>query len=352
MHRLISFFIFLLSLWNSGFSALADETPAPSTPHVALLLPLQSDTFGRVATAFQQGFTAAGEFQLDLPVVVYPTGDQTADILTAYRRLPQAGAVLVVGPLTRGAVTALLDEPLTLPTLALNMPESRKAIPENLYLLNLNVENEARQVARLAFSAERKSALTVTVDNPLANRIQSAFAEEWVKLGGTVKERLAFTPNQGGYPKLRTAITKNPADILFIAADATKARAIRPYLDRTIPTYATSLIYGINGEAGRNLDLNQIHFVEMPWFLQYDNPSVMLYSRPASPMSVELERFYALGIDAYRLAILMLAEPISKHNWPFDGVSGQITLDGQQFTRELTAAQFRRGEAVVTRAAP
>ncbi|MFA7239231.1 MAG: penicillin-binding protein activator [Sulfuricellaceae bacterium] len=350
MLRLASFFIILLSLWNGGLTAQADEGRASSNRHIALLLPLQSEVFGRAADAFQQGFMTAAEFQPDLPVIVYPTSDRTADIVTAYRQLTQADAALVVGPLTRGAVTALLNGPLPLPTIALNTPENRQTLPENLYLFNLNVDSEARQVARLAYSAERKTALTVTATNPLAYRIQGAFADEWQKLGGAIVERLSFAPNQGGYPKLRAAIARTSADVLFLAADASNARIVRPYLDSTIPTYATSLVYSSNGETGRNLDLNQIRFVEMPWFLLHDNPTVMAYPRPANPMRIELERFYALGIDAYRLAVRMLTgvKPVE----PLDGVTGQITLDGQQYTRELTAAQFHRGEAVATRAAP
>lgn len=352
MHRLASLFILSLLLWNTGLLSHAEESPPPSARHIALLLPLQSGTFGRAADAFRLGFMTAAEFQPDLPIVPYPTGDQTPDIVTAYRQLAQAGAALVVGPLTRGAVTALLDEPLAVPTLALNTPEYRSALPKNLYLFNLNVEAEARQVARLAFAAGHKSALTVTADNALSKRIQGAFTDEWLKLGGAIAERLSFVAAQGSHPKLRAAIAKASADMLFIAADAEKARAVRPYLDATLPTYATSLAHGERFEAGRNLDLNQVRFVEMPWFLLPDHPGVMAYPRPAVAMSVEMERFYALGIDAYRLAAVLVAGASSPGSWPLDGVTGEINLDGQQFTRELTAAQFRQGEAIATRAAP
>lgn len=352
MHRLASFFVFLLSLWNGGLFAQAVESPAPASRHIALLLPLQSGTFGRAADAFRQGFMTAAEFQPGLPVVLYPTGDQTADIVTAYRQLAQAGAALVVGPLTRNAVTALLEESLPLPTLALNAPEYRSELPENLYLFGLSVESEARQIARLAFSAGRQSALTVTANNVLAKRIQGAFTDEWLKLGGIITEHLNFAPTQGSHPKLRAAVAKTSADMLFLAADAEKARAVRPYLDSTLPTYATSLIYGDRFDAGNNLDLNQIRFVEMPWFLLPDHPAVMAYPRPANPMNVELERFYALGIDAYRLAGLLAAGSLSPNSLPLDGVTGQIGLDGRQFTRALTAAQFRQGEAAAIHEAP
>ena len=352
MHRFASLILFLLSLYSASQPAQAAESPPPAARHIALLLPLQSESFGRAADAFRQGFMTAAEFQPSLPIIPYPTGDQTASIVTAYRQSAQAGAALVVGPLTRGAVTALLEKPLPLPTLALNTPESHGALPENLYLFTLNAESEARQVARMAFSAGHRSALTVTANSALTKRIQTAFSDEWLKLGGTIVARLSFAPTQSDYQKLRAAVAKVSADMLFLAADAAKARIVRPYLDSALPTYATSLVYSDNGEAGRNLDLNQVRFVEMPWFLLRDHPAVMAYPHPASPMSVEMERFYALGIDAYRIAALLLAKPDSPTGWPLDGVTGQINLDKQQFTRELAPAQFRQGEAVATSAAP
>lgn len=348
MHRPFLLFVALLSLWSGVLHAAPEEAPAMPQKHIALLLPLQSSVFGRAADAFQQGYTTAATFQPDLPIVYYPTAERTEDILLAYRQAIRSGAVLAVGPLTRNAVTALLEENLPVPTLALNTPEHLAPLPPNLYLFSLNVESEARQIAHLAHAEGHHSALTVTAGTALGKRVQGAFIDEWLKLGGTIAERLNFTPNQSGYPQLRSATAKAGADMLFLAADAEKARAVRPYLDNAIPTYATSQIYGTSGPAGRNLDLNQIRFVEMPWFLLPDHPAVISYPRPASPLSIEQERFYALGIDAYRIT-LQLLHPA---DWPLDGVTGQIALDGQQFTRELTAAQFRQGEAVAIHGAP
>ncbi len=350
MHRLASLLILLLSLCGGNLYADDLPVPGPAQKHIALLLPLKSNIYGRAADAFRQGFMTAATFQPGLPIVFYPTIDQTEDVLHVYRQAVQAGAALVAGPLTRNAVTTLLEEQLPVPTLALNTPEYNSALPQNLYIFSLNIESEARQVARLAFGEGHRSALTITATTPLGKRVQGAFIDEWLKLGGTIVERLNFTPNQNGYPKLRTAVAKIEADMLFLAADAEKARAVRPYLDNSIPTYATSLVYGDNGHAGRNLDLNQIHFVEMPWLIQHDHPAVITYPRPITPLSLEQERFYALGIDAYRISVQLL-EP-TPDAWPLDGVTGQIDLDGQQFTRELTAAQFRQGEAVAVHATP
>ncbi|MBS4097856.1 MAG: penicillin-binding protein activator [Sulfuricella sp.] len=344
MHRYL--FLILLLSWNGLPYAQEVEKPAAPARHIVLLLPLKSASFGAAAEAFRQGFATAAEFQPGLPIEVQPTDDQTADILKAYRQSAQAGAALIVGPLTRDAVTALLDEPLSTPTLALNAPEIHAPLPDKLYLFGLNLESEARQVARLAFARKHRNAVTVTAQTPFSKRLQAAFTDEWLKLGGTLLDRLSFAPNQSGYPKLRAALAKLEPDMLFIAADAERARAVRPYLTSGVPTYATSLVYSGRGEAGRNVDLNQVRFVEMPWFLQADHPAVLVYPRPAHPLDVEVERFYALGIDAWRVAAGLLDRETLLSSPIIDGVTGQIVLTSHQFNRELTAAEFRQGEAV------
>ncbi len=346
MHRFL--FLFLLFSWSGLTFAEEGETPPAPTRHIALLLPLKSASFGAAAEAFRLGFSTAAEFQRGLPVEIQPTGDATDDILKAYRSAVQANPALIVGPLTRGAVTALLEEPLTIPTLALSTPDIQGSLPNNLYLFGLNVESEARQAARLAYARKFRKAVTITAQNTFSKRIQAAFTDEWLKLGGTLLERLFFAPNQNAHPKIRAALARLEPDMFFIAADAERARAVRPYLDATIPTYATSLIYGGRSEGGRNVDLNQIRFVEMPWFLQADHPAVLIYPRPANPMPVELERFYALGIDAWRVSAALLDRE-TLANTPFlDGVTGQIVLDAHHFNRELSAAEFRLGEMVAT----
>lgn len=342
MHRYAFLFILLCLPW--GGKLHAQDGSAATGPHVALLLPLQSASFGRAAEAFRHGITTAALFQPGLPLVSYPTGGNTEEILQAYHRALESDAVLVVGPLTRNAVSALLEEPLLIPTLALNTPEQHDLLPENLYVLSLSVESEARQSARLAYSEGRRAAFAASAGAPLDKRVLAAFSDEWVKLGGAVVQRANFTANPATYPKLRATIAGSGADMLFLAADAQKARAVRPYLDRILPVYATSQVYGDGIQTGGNHDLNQVRFVEMPWFLRPDHPAVLAYPRPATPLSVEQERFYALGLDAWRVVQQLLAP--TPEPWPLEGVTGRIGVDGQYFTRELSAAQFHNGNVV------
>jgi outer membrane PBP1 activator LpoA protein len=94
-----------------------------------------------------------------------------------------------------------------------------------------------------------------------------------------------------------------------------------------------------NANKLNNFDLNDIHFVDMPWLLEPDHPAVMIYPRAATPLDPEMDRLYALGIDAYRLVYLLL----SNSPLPLDGVTGSINMDRQQFVREPIPAFFKQG---------
>ena len=77
----------------------------------------------------------------------------------------------IIGPLTRDAVTALaFGEPVPVPTLALNIPDQTGRAPENLFMLSLQVESEARQAAQLAFRENRRKTLIITGANPVISK--------------------------------------------------------------------------------------------------------------------------------------------------------------------------------------
>jgi len=94
------------------------------------------------------------------------------------------------------------------------------------------------------------------------------------------------------------------------------------------------------------VDLQGLRYVEMPWFVQPDHPAVMVYPQPRT-MSVEEERLYAFGIDAFRIAGELTR---SERHFPIDGVTGKITLEGSHFNRALTAAEVAGGHVLPLRA--
>ena len=320
-----------------------------SRPHIALILPTTSPTLGRLADAVRQGFVAAAEAagREGPAVAVTAIENEGMPLLDACRAAQAAGAVLVVGGLTRDGATALSrsDCPRQ-PVLALNDPQGVD-LPANLYAVSLSIENEARQVALLAVAEGWHSAIVITSPSPLAKRVQEAFEREWTRAAGQVTGRLMFGGIAEDAPLVRERIASvRAADMVFMALDAADARAVRPYVSGMLPLYATSLSVNPRAEAIVNVDLQGVRYVEMPWFVLPDHPAVMVYPVPRA-VSVEQERLYAFGIDAYRLALQMLRQD---RRAPLDGVTGKITLEaGNLFSRVLTPAEVDGGRVIPLR---
>jgi outer membrane PBP1 activator LpoA protein len=310
---------------------------------IALLLPLKSADFQAAADALRLGFMTARERDGDkISVTIRATDASGENIMLEYDAAVRAGAKVVVGPLTRSGVAALAASGrVNVPTLALHYPEPQANMPEKLYGFGLSIELEARQVALQAWIDGIKDVLAVTASSPLARRANLAFSESFRALGGNITESLEFTP-ASELAQLKLIVTQSGADGIFLAADVEQARQVRPFLSAALPTYATSLVYSGRNDALANLDLNGIRFVEMPWLVQPDHPAVMSYPRFDS-IAPELQRFYALGVDAFRLA----SELVRKRSGiTLDGVTGKLALLRGTVEREAVAAQFRDGAAI------
>jgi outer membrane PBP1 activator LpoA protein len=140
-------------------------------------------------------------------------------------------------------------------------------------------------------------------------------------------------------------LSQDPGNSVFLAAEIDKARLIRPYINATIPVYATSQVFSGNSNTLTNYDLADVRFFDMPWMLQPDHPAVMIYPRALPALTPDLERLYALGIDAYR-TLQILFEHNPANVLPLDGVTGKITQSGHVFQREGILAIMRQGQGV------
>ena len=309
-------------------------------PHIALLLPLKSATFGSAANVVQQGFMAAASLKMGgLPIRTYADFDENGNVVTAYRQAIANGARAVVGPLTRNGVTLLSAEQyIPVPTLALNVVESLPA--QQLYFFGMAAESEARQIAQLAKRHGLHQAIVIATRAQLSQRLQLAFEEEWRFAGGEMLREIEFNED----PEVFADIVDTPNMMVFLAANSEKARLIRPYLSNKLPIYTTSQVFIGNDKSLTNYDLSGIRFIDVPWLLQPDHPAVMIYPHSSQPLSADQERLYALGIDAYRLVQLLLANKIAA-SLPLDGVSGNIRLHGHIFVREPIQAIFQQGRA-------
>lgn len=327
------------------------EDPAPdegaflTQPHVAIILPLQSPSFGKHADSVRLGVFAASSLQQDSPpLIVYATTEEPERILDAYRRAISTGALAVIGPLTRNGVSALAASgEIPIPTIALNTPDTDVRLPPQLFVFGLQIEAEARQVARVAIKQGGRSVFIVMRDSPLDRRIVQAFGEQWKKLKGEIVEQFQYTTDVATLAKLRERLSATKADTIFLSVDSPRARFSRPYLGSKQTVYATSLVFASNADKRELFDLEGVRFLDIPWLLQPDHPAVISYLRPEiATRALDQERFYALGVDAYRIAMALLADP--QWRGPLDGVTGSITLgEGRHFARELMPAVFSSG---------
>ena len=309
--------------------------------HIALILPLRSQVFGRAAEAVQLGFLSAAEQQAkELPVRVYSANDEKTEVAALYRQAVQQGALAVAGPLTRNGVAAIAEMPdLPVTTLALNTLESPRA--DQLYSFGLPPEAEARQAAQWAARTGLLTATVVRTDTALSRRLAQAFVEEWQRSGGVLWPEIVYAGDPG---EIRL-LSGEAGSMVFLAAEPDKARLMRPYIYSDIPVYATSQVFVGNADRLLNFDLAEVRFVDMPWVLQPDHPAVMVYPRAEPPYTQDMERLYALGIDAYRM-LQVLYHHNTVNALPLDGVTGKLTLEGNQVRREALKGIMRGGQGM------
>lgn len=325
----------------------ADAAGTTIGAHIGVILPLNASHFRQPAEAVKQGLIAASKLQPGTPPIrIYPTSDDVNNVLAVYQQALGNGAKVIVGPLTKSAVAALADSELvSVPTLALSVPDV-DIVQHNLYLFGLSLDAEARQVAQFMRREGRNAVIVVSASNVLGKRLQTTFNEAWQRQGGSIAGQIVYMPGTDLASLQEYAARIQPADAIFLALNAQDASLLRPYLPSKIASYATSQVFtGIATPA--NIDLEGVRFLDMPWLLQPDHPAVMVFTRTEKPLNADSERLYAMGIDAYRLAQLLIQDKMPASGAVLDGVTGQISRGGQQFTRELTAAEFQGNIVVV-----
>ena len=330
-------------------SAIPSQPYPSGRPHVALILPTASPTLGRLAETVRQGFAAAAEAagRETYPVIATAIDNEQAALVTSCATAQSAGAILIVGGLTRDGAALLAQSGCArVPILALNEPPPGTDAPANVFTVSLSLEQEARQAALLAVAEGRHTAVVIHSPSPLSRRVQEAFEREWTRAAGEIRGRLVFSGSIEDAPIVRDRLAGVNADMVFLALEPPEARAVRPYVSGMLPVYATSMSINPRAEAIVNVDLQGVRYVEMPWFIQPDHPAVMIYPQPKSALSVEQERLYAFGIDAFRIAMVLLR---GDRKAPLDGVTARIQLEGNHFARTMNSAEVDGGKVIPLR---
>jgi outer membrane PBP1 activator LpoA protein len=293
---------------------------------IGLLLPTESKTLGDAAQVVRAGFEAAAT--LDGQAEVVYVDEQQSDVVARYRATVASGVKVMVGPLTRQGIAAIAPY-VTVPTLTLNALDANLAPNAKLLSLSLTVEGEARQMARLMRDDGRNNPLVVRASDVLSRRLTQAFVEEWQKETGAAPQVLDWPMSAP------LTDTLAQSDAVFIAMMPPDAAALKAALPASMTVYATSQLNLGKTDAS----LAGIRFIDMPWFLMTEQAEVKRYPRPSASLTVQTERLYALGIDAYRLAVQMATTKWSPGSLRLHGVTGDLKLGrDRQFDRILPLA--------------
>ncbi|HET7299274.1 MAG TPA: penicillin-binding protein activator, partial [Oleiagrimonas sp.] len=304
-------------------------------------------------------------------VKVYDTAGTADGALAAYQQAVTDGASLVVGPLTREGVSAIIALPmLSTDILALNRPDGQAMPPPRVTEFALRPEAEGIQAARHMFRRGLTQAVVMTSGDSSAQRAADAFKIQFEGLGGHVTTMLTLDPavvnyetqiqslQLGGQPAGAAGTTPAPdasasANLhtgIFLSMRPEQARLLMPQLHLAaikLPVFATSHIYAGEDNPVADGDLDGVEFCDAPWLFnaQPGLPSRAAVATLLASARGTSGRFFAFGMDAWSLAPYL--DWLRMHPGSYlPGATGRLSEDGfGHVHRTLIWASFDHGLA-------
>ena len=346
---------------------------------VAVLLP-GSGRLQAAAEAIRDGFLSA---YLDNPgktrVYVFSTGEEGELAHSAYFEALDLGVDQVVGPLQKSSIESLMNlAGLVTPVLALNDLPPEAPPPAGLagqtYGISLSQEKETRALAREAAKSGYGHAIILAPESEWGERMAVTFEAEFLQENGKIVASSRFLESENDHSatlerllKLDESnarknqlentlqmdlefepIRRTDVDVIFLAANSTQGRSLRPQLRfhyaGDIPVFATGRIFSGRTDRARDQDLNGIIIPIAPLQLQ---PQALAFAEQfKSVRGGTFNALFALGRDSWNLLPwleLMKRDP----DFDFPGASGYYGEGSEgNLDREPAFAIFRGGEPV------
>jgi len=321
---------------------------------IALVLPGQQGVFAQAAEAVRLGFFAAQEAARGKqPIQVQEVDDDAAQLQSVIGSARERGVRVVVGPLLRSSVNAVVDGGYaSVPLVALNTPDRDSAAPPSLIALALSAEAEAQYVVRIAlaeFVGSRRTLGSAPRLVVLAGRgaLEQRIAQAYVgAIRATGEVPVVIDASVERDERLARQLDPERHEAVFLALDAGEAALLRARIPRPILVFGTSLLNSTGGAATPEAtaiahDLDGIRFVDMPSLLgEAAKPGEPVRARG---LSTEMARLFALGADAYRVAQRWSA---GETRFTIEGMTGRLRVDrarGPRVERTPALAIYRNG---------
>ena len=356
------------------------ETPAPATaeqPQPQTAQPEQQP-------ATQPQAVAPTSANPGAELKIYDTSAQPLDQVLA--QVQQDGASIVVGPLLKNNVEALMKSNTTLNVLALNQPEQVQN-RANICYFALSPEDEARDAARHIHEQGKQAPLLLIPRSTLGDRVANAFAQEWQTLGGGVVLQQKFgsaselragvnggagialngSPVSASLPQQQSVtiggltIPAPPTDAqisgggkvdsAYIVATPEEIAFIKPMIAMRNGSQSGATLYASSrsaqGTAGPDfrLEMEGLQYSEIP-MLAGSNPQLMQQALGAVRNDYSLARLYAMGVDAWALAN-HFTQMRQVPGFELNGNTGDLTADQDcVINRKLSWLKYQQGQIV------
>ncbi|MFY7237209.1 penicillin-binding protein activator [Enterobacter cloacae complex sp. IR5450] len=356
------------------------ETPAPATAEQPQ--PQTAQPEQQPATQPQAVATTSANPGAELKI--YDTSAQPLDQVLA--QVQQDGASIVVGPLLKNNVEALMKSNTTLNVLALNQPEQVQN-RANICYFALSPEDEARDAARHIHEQGKQAPLLLIPRSTLGDRVANAFAQEWQTLGGGVVLQQKFgsaselragvnggagialngSPVSASLPQQQSVtiggltIPAPPTDAqisgggkvdsAYIVATPEEIAFIKPMIVMRNGSQSGATLYASSrsaqGTAGPDfrLEMEGLQYSEIP-MLAGSNPQLMQQALGAVRNDYSLARLYAMGVDAWALAN-HFTQMRQVPGFELNGNTGDLTADQDcVINRRLSWLKYQQGQIV------
>ncbi|VUT06713.1 MULTISPECIES: penicillin-binding protein activator [Klebsiella] len=350
------------------------QPAAPVTAPAAVQAPTPEAT-SQPTEAPQAQAVAATPANPSAELKIYDTTTQPMSQLLA--QVQQDGATIVVGPLLKDNVEDVIKSNTSLNVLALNQPEKVES-RANICYFALSPEDEARDAAHHIHDQGKQTPLLLVPRGALGDRVVTAFANEWLKLGGgtVLQQRLGSTAELRGSVNSGISLSGTPVstlpsgqdsalgspsdmpvsstggvDAAYILATPEQIAYIKPMIalrngsQSGVTLYASSRsAQGTSGPDFR-LEMEGLQYSEIP-MLAGSNPALQQQALAAVRNDYSLARLYAMGADAWSLAN-HFSQMRQVPGFELNGNTGDLTATQDcVINRKLSWLKYQGGQIV------
>ncbi len=326
------------------FLPLRPRLPAAAADDIALVLPTLADGIaGQAARNFYRGCLHSTDAEGGgAEISLYAFDGAAAAAVRNYAAAVERGATVVVGPMLKRNVRALLAGYPRTPSRTLLLQPGGG---EGYFVMTLDAAREAADLARLLYERFGGAALIVEQPGARGERLRTAFERRWTAAGGALPARFRVRDGERDWARLFEMLKEekeeedDKAAVIFAAGDAAFAGKTRNFAPQQHPVFAVSTAND-GAQADAALLLENLGFMEMPWFVGLDESLAVLDSPSARALPFLRQRFFALGADACRAA---RRAPGWREGWILRGLAGDWRLHDGVFVRAGRLSVYRAG---------